>query len=73
MDAEQLRLFSEFTGRRTAPATEFDEAYLICGRRAGKSAILAVTAVFLAIARDYRPYLAPGEVGTIRVMAQDAR
>jgi hypothetical protein len=71
MDAEQLRLFSEFTGRRTAPATEFDEAYLICGRRAGKSAILAVTAVFLAIARDYRPYLAPGEVGTIRVMAQD--
>jgi hypothetical protein len=71
MDGGQMALYSEFTGRHTAPATEFDEAYLICGRRAGKSAILAVTAVFLSIARDYRPYLAGGEVATIRVMAQD--
>jgi hypothetical protein len=71
MSDDQLATYSEFTGRKTPPAKEFDEAYLICGRRAGKSAILAVTAVFLAIARDYRPYLAPGEVATIRIMAAD--
>ena len=54
MDADQLALYREFTGRQAPPTTEFNEAYLICGRRGGKSAILAVTAVFLAIAREYR-------------------
>ena len=68
---EQLALYREFTGRQLPPTTEFRDAFLICGRRGGKSAILAVTAVFLAIARDYRPYLAPGEIATIRIMAQD--
>ena len=39
--------------------------------RAGKSSILALTAVFLACFKDYKPHLAPGEVATIRVMAAD--
>ena len=71
LDADQLALFQEFTGRQTAPTTEFNESYLICGRRSGKSAVLAVTAVFLSIAREYRELLAPGEVATIRIMAAD--
>jgi hypothetical protein len=71
MSAEQLALYQEFTGREASPAKEANEAYLICGRRAGKSAILAVTATYLAFARDYRPYLAGGEMATIRLMAAD--
>jgi hypothetical protein len=46
---------------------------LICGRRAGKSFILALIACYLAIFRDWRPYLSPGEVGTIKVIAVDRR
>ena len=71
MDADQQALYREFTGRLAPPTTEFDEAYLICGRRGGKSAILAVTAVYLAVFRNYKPLLAPGEVATIRIMAAD--
>jgi hypothetical protein len=43
----------------------------VCGRRGGKSRILALIAVYLACFRDYRPFLAPGEVGTVRIMAVD--
>ena len=71
MDADQLALFQEFTGRQTPPTAPSNESYLICGRRAGKSAVLAVVAVYLACFRNYRQYLAPGEMATIRIMASD--
>ena len=45
------------------------EAALVVGRRGGKSRVLALIAVYLACFRDYPPYLAPGEVATIAVLA----
>jgi hypothetical protein len=71
MDDEQLALYREHTGRKAAPTAPFNESYLICGRRAGKSAVLAVVAVYLACFRNYRPHLVHGEMATIRVMASD--
>ena len=57
------------TGRHSLPEAPFSEAALIVGRRGGKSRILALIAVCLACFRDYAPYLAPGEVATIAVLA----
>ncbi|MGO9774871.1 MAG: terminase large subunit domain-containing protein [Roseiarcus sp.] len=57
------------TGRQSLPEAPFSEAALIVGRRGGKSRILALIAVCLACFRDYTPYLAPGEVATIAVLA----
>ena len=71
MSEEQLGIYRDCTKRAAAPSKVFNEAWLVCGRRAGKSSILALTAVFLACFKDYQPYLAPGEVATIRVMAAD--
>jgi hypothetical protein len=71
-DADR-ELFTRYTGRATAPATPFSEAYLVCGRRAGKSAILALVAVYLATFKSYAPYLAPGERGTIAIIAADRK
>jgi hypothetical protein len=71
LDADQLALYTEFTGRQTPPTTPVAESYLICGRRAGKSAVLALVAVYLAIFRSYKQHLAPGEVATIRIMSSD--
>jgi hypothetical protein len=71
MSAEDLALYQRHTGRQAAPAKAFDEAWLVCGRRGGKSRILALIAVYLACFRDYRPFLAAGEVGTVRLMAVD--
>jgi hypothetical protein len=73
LDADALALFRECTGRAVAPLGGFNESWLICGRRAGKSFVLALIAVYLAVFRDWREFLAPGEVGTIKVLATDRR
>jgi hypothetical protein len=66
-------LFTRCTGRKTPPAGGCHEAWLICGRRAGKSFTLALIAVFLAVFRDWSPYLSPGERGAVKIMACDRR
>jgi hypothetical protein len=73
MTTEQLTIFRERTGRVTAPIIPASEAWLICGRRAGKSFVLALCAVYLAAFHDYRQYLAPGERATVLVLACDRR
>lgn len=73
MTPEQFELFKQFTGRTIAPDKQFREAALICGRRAGKSRICAYIATYLAAFRDYRPYLASGELITIAILASDRR
>jgi hypothetical protein len=45
-------IFSKFTGRTTPPTSPLHEAWLVCGRRGGKSFILATIAVFLAAAKQ---------------------
>src|SRR5262249_10242308 len=68
---EQLALYRQFTGRSTAPKSPLQEAWLVVGRRGGKSFVLAVIAVFLACFKDWRRYLGAGEVGTIMIIAKD--
>lgn len=62
-------IYRAATGRQSLPEKPFSEADLIVGRRGGKSRVLALIAVFLACFRDYAPYLAPGEVATVGVLA----
>lgn len=54
---------------RTYKSRSYDRAFLVCGRRGGKSAALALVGVFLACFFDWRPYLKPGEEGTIMIIA----
>jgi hypothetical protein len=70
---EQLVLYTKHTGRTVAPTSPLSEAWLVIGRRGGKSFILAVIAVFLACFKDWRPLLGPGEVGTCMIIAADRR
>jgi hypothetical protein len=73
MEEQEQRLFEVCTGRQQLPDEAVREAWLVCGRRAGKSFMLALIAVFIAVFRDWRPYLSPGEVGTVKVLAVDRR
>jgi hypothetical protein len=73
MTPEQLAIFQQCTARDTPPSTPTTEAWLICGRRAGKSFVLALVAVYLACFHEWRKYLAPGERGTIVIIATDRR
>ena len=65
MSPEDAGVFARHTGRQTAPTVPFREAWLCCGRRAGKSLIAALIAVYIALFRNYAQYLAPGEVATV--------
>ena len=71
LGCDKLTLYRQCTGRATAPTKPLNEAWLVVGRRGGKSFVLAVIATFLACFKDWRPYLAPGEVGTIMIIAKD--
>lgn len=73
MTAEQLATYRKCTGREAPPTGIAQEAWLVCGRRAGKSFILALIAVWLAAFFNYREYLAPGERGTVMIIASDRK
>jgi hypothetical protein len=73
MSPEQLEVFSKCTGRDKPPDKPFNEAWLVCGRRAGKRFTLALIAVYLGTFKDWKPYLTPGERGIITVVAADRK
>lgn len=73
MDDAALATYRHHTGRTEPPAAPFTEAGLICGRRGGKSRVLATIAVHLATIPDYTDRLAPGEVPTVAIIAADKR
>lgn len=73
MSAHQLETYRAHTGRTTAPRTPAREAWVVAGRRGGKSRIAALVAVYLAAFRDYRRILARGERGTLPIIAADRR
>ena len=73
MSEAELAIYTECTGRKQAPAKRFDEAWLVCGRRGGKSFTLALISVFLGVFIDWRPRLVPGERAHIVVIAADRK
>ena len=72
-DQGDLAVFRRLTGRKEVPTESAREAWLIVGRRGGKSFCVSLIAVFLACFRDYSNHLAPGERGTVMVLAADRR
>src|SRR6516164_3069941 len=60
---EQLAIYQQCTNRAAPPSTPASEGWLVCGRRSGKSFMLALCAVYLAAFYSYRQFLAPGERG----------
>lgn len=69
----ELPLYSEATGRTEPPTAPAREGWFVVGRRGGKSRIAALVAVYLAAFRAYEGVLAPGERGTVMVIASDRR
>ncbi len=71
MDKKELKLYRRSTGRKKPPAKPFRELWAIVGRRGGKSFIMSVIAVFLALFHSFKEYLSPGERGVVQVIAAD--
>jgi hypothetical protein len=73
LDEKQLQFFKEHSGREQAPSKQAQEAYVIAGRRSGKTLTAALIAVFLAAFKDYSDVLAPGEWGTLMILSADRK
>jgi hypothetical protein len=73
MSEDQTEIYHQHTGRQHLPDGPAREAWLVVGRRGGKSRIAALVAIWLACFADYRQYLAVGERGTVMVIAADRR
>lgn len=73
LSGEAFEHYKTHTGRDDVPSRPYREAALVCGRKGGKSRVLALVAVYLACFFDYSPYLAPGEVPTVAIIAADRR
>jgi hypothetical protein len=63
-NSEAQQLYYLLTERKASPTERAKQIWAIIGRRGGKSRILSMVAVYLAIFGDWQPYLAPGEVAT---------
>ena len=73
MSSEMAAIFEACTGRAAAALEPTTEVWLCCGRRAGKSFVLALIAVYIAVFVDCTARLVPGEAGVVLVMAADRR
>ncbi len=71
MSDEERAIYARFTGRESTPHAPFDEAWVVVGRRGGKSRIMALVVVLLAMCREYD--LAQGEMGLLMVLAKDKK
>jgi hypothetical protein len=71
MAQTDLERFTRHTGRTKPLKAPAREAWLVVGRRGGKSRMAALAALYQAIRRDYSKVLAPGERGIVPVIAAD--
>jgi hypothetical protein len=69
----EWRTFRECTRLEEPPTERPPSVWMPVGRRGGKSRCLAAIAVYLACCYDWSPYLDPGELGILPVLAQDRR
>jgi len=70
-DKAERRLFRECTGLKKPRNIPAREAYVIAGRRSGKSYISSIIAVYLAAFKDWKRFLNFGEKGWIFIIAND--
>lgn len=69
---EEFEIYRGLTGRYRLPSS-ITEAELIFGRRSGKDVMCATLGVYLAAICDHQDVLAPGETGTLLIIAPDLK
>jgi predicted DNA-binding antitoxin AbrB/MazE fold protein len=69
LDHLELQIFKDCSGLNSAEGKPVREAYVIAGRRSGKSSISALIAVWLSMFKDWSKYLSPGERAYVFIIA----
>jgi len=73
LNKKELNKLAKFTGRKVPLSGRADECWLICGRRSGKSFIVALVAAYLATFINWKQFLKPGERGMVVIIASDRK
>jgi hypothetical protein len=73
MDEAQAAVWRECTGRQNLPKKPFAETWICCGRRSGKSFMMALLGTYLACFRSYKEFLGPGEKASVVLVAADRK
>lgn len=77
LDAAELAIFTEITGRTEAPTEPATEGWFICGRRSGKdvkaSALATYLATFGAEQMGWLECVVPGETVMVQLIAKDRK
>jgi len=68
-----MEINTAHTGRTDVATVPYNEVSLICGRRAGKTRIISLIGLYLAVFGDYSKKLARGEKGVVAIVAADMR
>lgn len=71
MEPAEVEVYRRLSGRQNSPARQFMEVVIEAGRRAGKSFIVSMIAVFAACFIKYSDVLARGERGVVMLVASD--
>ncbi|GJD52702.1 hypothetical protein OPKNFCMD_5468 [Methylobacterium crusticola] len=69
LTAEERAIYTALTGREREPEEPVEEAWAIIGRRGGKTRAMAVLMAYFAVLCDWDEVLAPGERGSLPLIA----
>jgi len=64
-----LATFKELSETPKWPLEPYEESYVVAGRRSGKSSIVSLIAVYMALFKDWTSILSKGEKGHVFVIA----
>jgi hypothetical protein len=70
MTSAEVEIYQRHTGRTIAPTEPFTKAWLVCGRRSGKSRVASLIGSYNSAFKKY-PELQRGEIGVMSVIASD--
>lgn len=70
LTSREAKAYARYTRRNRTPRG-VTEAWVVAGRRAGKSLIASLVAIYISCFRDYSQYLAPGERAVVMLIAAD--
>ncbi|ACA15744.1 conserved hypothetical protein [Methylobacterium sp. 4-46] len=69
LTAAERAIYAALTGRENEPGAPVEEVWAIIGRRGGKTRAMAVLAAYFAVLCDWDDVLAPGERGSLPLIA----
>src|SRR5262245_9993249 len=73
LEPDELEIFRRFTGRSTSPERRVDEAWLVVGRRGGKTRAMAALATYIGALCSHHHHLAKGQRGYVLIVAPDLK